>query len=388
MGLLSALLGGNSRRRGYGGFGSRRGYSSATAAAAPRRAASSAARWVAWRSAAWPPTGRAASWRAAARSRPRVRPPTSDRCTRSARGGPSPRSLRARVQGLPLTGGLTAPWRRRSTCWRSTRAPPARTSPSSTPGCGWWASAYREFTQHFPKPGWVEHDLEEIWALASSGASREALTRRGPQGHGHRRDRHHQPARDDAACGTASTRQAAAPRHRLAGPAHRGRSAPSSRRAGDEPRVRETTGLVLDPYFSGTKLRWLLDHVKGARAQRRARASCASAPSTPGSSAGSPAARAHVTDVSNASRTLLMDLRTLRVGRRAAARCFGVPRARACRRSAARAEVYGTTRGHEGAARRHPDRGHGRRPAGGALRPGLLRRPARPSAPTAPARSC
>ena len=61
-------------------------------------------------------------------------------------------------------------------------------------------------------------------------------------------------------------RQAGPPRHRLAGPAHRRRSAGSCRRTGLEPLVQERTGLLIDPYFSATKLAWLLDKVPGARA--------------------------------------------------------------------------------------------------------------------------
>ena len=96
---------------------------------------------------------------------------------------------------------------------------------------------------------------------------------------------------------------------------------------------------------------------------------------------------AHVTDVSNASRTLLMDLRTLRVGpraarpvRRAAERAAGDPRRRR-RCTARRSGVQGLPDGI-------PIAGHGGRPAGGAVRAGVLRRRARRSAPTAPARSC
>ena len=90
--------------------------------------------------------------------------------------------------------------------------------------------AYREFTQHFPKPGWVEHDPEEIWRV-TLGVLRQACRRAGARGRRRRRHRHHQPARDDRAVGSAH-RPAGAPRHRLAGPPHRRalRGAPRRRR--------------------------------------------------------------------------------------------------------------------------------------------------------------
>ena len=85
------------------------------------------------------------------------------------------------------------------------------------------AVAYREFTQHFPRPGWVEHDAAEIWAR-SAGHARRAVRRSRRAG---RRHRHHQPARDGGGL-EPPHRPAAAPGHRLAGPPHRG----ALRRAG------------------------------------------------------------------------------------------------------------------------------------------------------------
>ena len=117
--------------------------------------------------------------------------------------------------------------------------------------------AYRELTQHFPRPGWVEHDPAEIWdavraTLAEVGAR---LAERGRHRGGHR---HHQPARDAGGLRPLD-RTAAAPRHRLAGPPHRALCAELTE-AGHLPFVRATTGLVLDPYFSATKAAWLLRH--------------------------------------------------------------------------------------------------------------------------------
>ena len=111
---------------------------------------------------------------------------------------------------------------------------------------------------------------------------------------------------------------------------------------GEEARVRQTTGLVLDPYFSATKLRWLLDHVKGATAAARAGELCCGTIDSwlvfklTGHGT-------HVTDVSNASRTLLMGLESLQWDE-GMLTLFGIPRAM-LPRIAASAERYGQTLG-------------------------------------------
>lgn len=164
--------------------------------------------------------------------------------------------------------------------------------------------AYSEFTQHFPRPGWVEHDAEEIWdttrrvaraAVADAGTTLERL----------------------AGIGITNQRETIVLWDRETGrPLHHalvwqdGRTAEACRAlkaAGHEPDVRERTGLVIDPYFSGTKLSWLLDHVPGARARAEAGELAAG---TIDSwlvwklSGG----RLHVTEPTNASRTLLYNL--------------------------------------------------------------------------------
>ena len=123
-------------------------------------------------------------------------------------------------------------------------------------------SSYREFTQHFPKPSWVEHDLEEIWATVEF-CIRRALKDAGLAG------------KDIAALGITNQRETSGLWMREGGQPlsnaivwqDRRTSAQCAklREQGEEPRVRQTTGLVLDPYFSGTKLSWMLEHVKGAR---------------------------------------------------------------------------------------------------------------------------
>ena len=135
-------------------------------------------------------------------------------------------------------------------------------------------------------------------------------------------------------------------------------------RAGHEALFRERTGLVLDPYFSGTKIEWL------AEARRASTRTPPSARSTRGSSASSPAR--HVTDYSNASRTLLFDIRKLAWD---AELCelLGVPPA-SLPEPLPSAHVYGET---ERVRRQRPGGRHRRRPAGRALRPGLPRARAR-----------
>jgi glycerol kinase len=122
------------------------------------------------------------------------------------------------------------------------------------------ASAQQEFAQHYPADGWSM--MPRI-----SGATRWPRPGRAGEGRadrrGHCRHRHHQPARNGGAVGPRDGR-AAAPRDCVAGPAHRGCLRPL-RAQGLEPLVQERTGLLLDPYFSGTKLAWLLDTIPGAR---------------------------------------------------------------------------------------------------------------------------
>ena len=209
-----------------------------------------------------------------------------------------------------------------------------------------------EFKQYLPKPGWVEHDAEEIWE-STQRCIAEALTRARLQGG------------DIAAIGITNQRETTVLWSRDTGrPIHRAivwqcrRTAPrceALRREGLEPLFRQRTGLVLDAYFSGTKIEWLLDNVDGAR--RLADAghlafgtidSFLLSRLTGGA--------AHATEVSNASRTLLMSLATgdwdpelcqlLRVPFRL------LPEIRP------NAGAFGDTRGVPGLPRRHSDHGH------------------------------
>jgi glycerol kinase len=168
------------------------------------------------------------------------------------------------------------------------------------------AVAQREFTQHYPRSGWVEHDPDEIWATQAATIA-EVLARAGLR------------FDDLAAIGITNQRETTVLWNRRTGRPVAPAIVWQDRRTADlcerlkadglEPEVARRTGLLLDPYFSGTKLAWLLDHVPGARAQAEAGElafgtvdSWLAWQLTRGAS--------HVTDASNASRTLLLDLRT------------------------------------------------------------------------------
>ena len=142
------------------------------------------------------------------------------------------------------------------------------------------ATAQEEFPQHFPQSGWVEHDPDDIW---SDG--RRHLPRRASSG----------PALgpgDIAAIGITNQRETTLVWDRATGePLDRAivwqdrRTAAlcaELRAAGHEAMITERTGLLLDPYFSGTKLKWLLDAARGRARAGAARASSCSAPSTAG----------------------------------------------------------------------------------------------------------
>ncbi|AZY50392.1 glycerol kinase GlpK [Bordetella avium] len=164
----------------------------------------------------------------------------------------------------------------------------------------------REFSQHYPRPGWVEHDATEIWTTQLE-VSREALRNAGAS------------AADIAAIGITNQRETTLLWERATGrPLARAivwqdrRTAPMCEqlhRDGHAPWLQSRTGLVVDAYFSGTKLAWLLDHVPGAReAAERGELAFGTMDTwlvwqlTGGA--------VHSTDPSNASRTMLFDLHT------------------------------------------------------------------------------
>ncbi len=167
------------------------------------------------------------------------------------------------------------------------------------------ASAQRELTQYFPQPGWVEHDPDEIWRTQLD-CGRAALAEAGIA-----------PG-DVAAIGITNQRETTVLWDRASGrplaPAivwqdrrTAGRCA-ELKAAGHEALFRERTGLLLDPYFSGTKLAWLLDVIPGAR-QRAERGELAFGTIDSWLVWQLTGGRRHVSDPSNASRTLLFDIR-------------------------------------------------------------------------------
>ena len=170
------------------------------------------------------------------------------------------------------------------------------------------ASAQKEFAQHYPKPGWVEHDAAEIWETTLEVA-RGAMAKAGLS------------AADIAAIGITNQRETTVVWDKETGapvcPAivwQCRRTAPMAdalAASGWAEKIRQRTGLVPDAYFSGTKLRWILDKIPGVRrGAEEGRLLFGTIDSwliwklTGG--------RAHVTDVTNASRTMLFDIRRLR----------------------------------------------------------------------------
>ncbi len=162
--------------------------------------------------------------------------------------------------------------------------------------------AYRELEQHFPQPGWVEHDAAEIWEVTLAVAG-EALADAGVR------------AGELQAVGITNQRETVCVWDPTTGePLHRAivwqdrRTAERCaqlRETGREEVIRARTGLVLDPYFSATKIEWLLEHVEGLRERARSGRALFG---TVDSWLGFKLTGEHFTDPSNASRTMLYDI--------------------------------------------------------------------------------
>lgn len=167
--------------------------------------------------------------------------------------------------------------------------------------------AQKEFTQYFPRPGWVEHDADEIWST-QLGVAVEAMSKIGAE------------AADIAAIGITNQRETVIVWDRITGePVYHAivwqcrRTAEycdSLKEQGLEELFRKKTGLKIDAYFSATKIKWILDHTQGARERaRRGELLFGTVETwliwklTKG--------RVHVTDYSNASRTMLFNINTL-----------------------------------------------------------------------------
>jgi glycerol kinase len=167
------------------------------------------------------------------------------------------------------------------------------------------AMAQREFRQIYPQPGWVEHDPHEIWTTQLATA-REALAKA------------RLTADDIASIGITNQRETTVVWNRRTGePIHNAivwqdrRAEPTCatlRERGLEPLFRDKTGLIIDAYFSGTKLKWILDHVVGAR-EAAARGELAFGTVDSWLMWHLTGGAVHATDVSNASRTMLLNVR-------------------------------------------------------------------------------
>ncbi|TVZ57973.1 glycerol kinase [Flavobacteriaceae bacterium MAR_2010_105] len=167
--------------------------------------------------------------------------------------------------------------------------------------------AQKEFTQYFPKPGWVEHDPQEIWST-QAGVAAEAIAKKGLN------------VENIAAIGITNQRETVVVWDKNTGkPIYNAIVWQDKRTAsycdelkklGKQDLIREKTGLVIDSYFSGTKVKWILDHVEGARQKAEAGELILGTIDTwliwnftKGEQ--------HITDVSNASRTLLFNINTM-----------------------------------------------------------------------------
>ena len=163
--------------------------------------------------------------------------------------------------------------------------------------------AQKEFEQIFPRPGWVEHDPREIWS-SQVGVATEAIAKAGLK------------PEDVEAIGITNQRETTVVWERDTGrPVYNAIVWQDRRTAefcdrlkadGHERTFREKTGLVLDAYFSGTKVRWILDHVEGAREKAEAGALCFG--TVDSWLVWNLTGGLHITDPSNASRTLLYDI--------------------------------------------------------------------------------
>ena len=167
--------------------------------------------------------------------------------------------------------------------------------------------AQREFTKYFPHPGWVEHDADEIWAC-QLGVAVEAMNKIGAS------------AEDIAAIGITNQRETAIVWDRKTGePVYNAivwqcrrtsEYCDSLKEKGLTEKFRQKTGLVIDAYFSATKIKWILDNVPGAR-ERAERQELLFGTVETWLIWKMTKGRAHVTDYSNASRTMLFNINTL-----------------------------------------------------------------------------
>lgn len=199
------------------------------------------------------------------------------------------------------------------------------------------AVAQKEFKQYYPKPGWVEHDANEIWS-SQYGVMAEAMALSNTQ------------TEDIAAIGITNQRETTVVWDRETGePIHPAivwqdrRTADycdSLKKAGHAEMIRQKTGLVIDAYFSATKLKWILDQVPGAR-EKAARGTLAFGTVDSWLTWKLTGGKVHVTDVSNASRTMLLNISSCEWDQDLL-KLFDIP-ASVLPKVAASSEVYGYT---------------------------------------------
>lgn len=197
--------------------------------------------------------------------------------------------------------------------------------------------AQKEFTQHFPKPGWVEHDPGEIWSTQLAVA-REAMNKIGAK------------AEDVAAIGITNQRETTIVWDKNTGqpvyPAivwqcrRTSEYCDSLKEKGLTEKYREKTGLVIDAYFSGTKVKWILDHVEGAR-ERAERGTLLFGTVETWLIWKLTKGAVHVTDYTNASRTMLFNINTLKWDEEILAE-LGIPKSMLPQAKPS-SEIYGET---------------------------------------------
>jgi glycerol kinase len=197
----------------------------------------------------------------------------------------------------------------------------------------------KEFTQFFPQPGWVEHDAEEIWST-QAGVALEAITRAGLE------------SKDIDAIGITNQRETTVVWNRNTGkPIHKAivwqdrRTAAYCDSLKDDysDLIRHKTGLIIDAYFSATKVRWILENVKGARTMAE-NGELAFGTIDSWLIWNLTGGKLHVTDVTNASRTMLFNINTLEWDDELL-NIFDIP-ASMLPQVKSSSEVYGNTRGH------------------------------------------
>lgn len=201
-------------------------------------------------------------------------------------------------------------------------------------------SAQKEFTQFFPKPGWVEHNPEEIWST-QAGVALEAITKAGLE------------SSDIAAIGITNQRETTVVWDRKSGKPVYNAIVWQDRRTADycdklkkeghAQAILKKTGLIIDAYFSATKVKWILDNVKGAR-EKAKRGELAFGTVDSWLAWNLTKGTHHITDVSNASRTMLFNIHSLKWDAELL-KLFDIP-AGILPEVKSSSEIYGKTSGH------------------------------------------